>query len=209
MKQRRRAWVPAATAARVAAATLALLGAAGGTAPAAAHELARTVCAACHGADGNSVAPTFPRLAGLQPEYIAKQLQDYLAGKRKSDVMAPMLVQVNAADIPALAAYFAGLKPGPGTKPADEKLAAAGKALYEDGNTATGVPACAGCHQEGGVGNERYPRIAGQHGAYTTAQMTAFKTGARTNDRARVMRAVAERLSEQEIAALAEYLAGL
>ncbi|MFO1266740.1 MAG: c-type cytochrome [Rubrivivax sp.] len=206
MKQGRRARGPAAP---VAAAALALLGAAGISALASAHELARTICAACHGADGNSVAPNFPRLAGLQPEYITKQLQDYLAGKRKSDVMAPMLVQVNASDIPALAAYFAALKPGPGTKPADEKLAAAGKALYEDGNTATGVPACAGCHQEGGVGNERYPRIAGQHGIYTTAQMMAFKTGARTNDRARVMRAVAERLSEQEIAALAEYLAGL
>lgn len=203
MKPRRRAPAPAA------AAALALAAAAGAAGPAAANELARTVCAACHGEDGNSIGPTFPRLAGLQSEYITKQLQDYLGGKRKSDVMAPMLAQVKAADIPALAAYFAALKPGPGTPPADAKLAAAGKTLYDDGNTATGVPACLGCHQEGAAGNERYPRIAGQHSAYTTAQMSAFKTGARTNDRARVMRAVAERMSEQEIAAVAEYLAGL
>lgn len=182
---------------------------AGLAATANANETAKTVCAPCHGIDGNSTVPIFPRLAGLQAEYIAKQLQDYLSGKRKNEVMAPTMSNLAAADIPGLAAYFAAQKPAPGTKADDEKLAAAGKALYEDGNTASGVPACVGCHQERGAGNERYPRIAGQHGAYATAQMLAFKNGTRTNDRARVMRAVAERMTELEIQAVSAYLSGL
>jgi cytochrome c553 len=173
-----------------------------------AQQIAATVCIACHGEGGNSVVPMFPRLAGLQSEYVAKQLNDYLASKRKSDVMAPVIAGLKADDVPGLAAYYAAQKPAPG-KVQDDKLAAAGKALFEDGNTASGVPACVGCHQAGALGNERYPRLAGQHQAYTLLQMQQFKSGARTNDRARVMRAVAERMTEQEMAAVSEYLAGL
>ena len=171
-------------------------------------EIAATVCQACHGEGGNSVVPMFPRLAGLQAEYLAKQLNDFLDGKRKNDLMAPSLASISSGDVRGLAAYFAGQKPAKGTA-GDPKLADKGKVLYDDGNVDTGVPACVGCHQPEGAGNERYPRLAGQHAAYTAAQMSAFKAGTRTNDRAKVMRAVAERLTEQEIAALSEYLAGM
>jgi cytochrome c553 len=99
-------------------------------------------------------------------------------------------------------------KPQPGTVQ-DAELAAAGKVLYEDGNTTSGVPACEGCHQPDGVGNARYPRIAGQHQTYTILEMTQFKKGTRSNDRSHAMRSTAERMTEREIAAVAEYLAGL
>lgn len=179
-------------------------------APAAAEPPAavQTLCSACHGVDGNSTVANFPRLAGLQSQYLEKQLDDYIAGRRKSDVMGPVIASLNKADVPALAAWYAAQKPAAGT-PGDAKLVPAGRVLYDDGNTATGVPSCSGCHQDNGVGNERYPRLAGQHAVYTREQMLQFKKGTRTNDKARVMRAVAERLSEQEIAAVSEYLAGL
>jgi cytochrome c553 len=196
---------------RYAAAAAALCAAAWAHAPALAadaKEIASTVCIACHGEGGNSTVPTFPRLAGLQAEYITKQLNDYISGKRKSDMMGPIVATLKSDDVSALAAYFAAQKPQPGAVQ-DVKLAAAGKQLFDDGNVETGVPACVGCHQPGGAGNERYPRLAGQHQTYTIAQMTAFKSGERNNDKARVMRAVAERLTEKEIAAAAEYLAGL
>lgn len=183
------------------------------TVPAAAQpervkELATTVCIACHGADGNSPAPTFPKLAGLQSEYIAKQLNEYLAGKRKNDMMAPALESIKAGDVEPLAEYFAAQKPAPG-KVEDPKLAEAGRMIFADGNASSGVPACIGCHQENGVGNPRYPRIAGQHREYIVEQLSQFKNGARTNDRGRVMRSLAARLTEEEMKAVAEYVAGL
>jgi cytochrome c553 len=150
----------------------------------------------------------FPKLAGLQAEYIDKQLRDFLSGKRKNDAMTPFLANIKAGDIAGLAAYYAAQKPLPG-KVEDAALAAKGKLVFDDGNTGSGVPACVGCHQPGAAGNERYPRLAGQHQAYTADQMRKFKTGARNNDRAKVMRAVAERMTEEEIVAVSEYLAGL
>ncbi|EGJ10138.1 MULTISPECIES: c-type cytochrome [Rubrivivax] len=165
-----------------------------------------TLCAACHGPGGNSVVPFFPRLAGQQAIYLEKQLRDFLAGKRKNDVMAPVLEHIPEADIPRIAAYYAAQAATP-NKPDNEALVTAGQAIFNDGNTGTGVPACIGCHQPGGMGNERFPRLAGQHPAYAAAQLKAFKTGSRSNDKAKVMRTVAERLSDDEIAAVVEYLA--
>lgn len=173
-----------------------------------ARELATTVCAACHGPDGNSLAPTFPKLAGLQPEYLAKQLNEYLAGKRKNDMMAPVLASLKPEDVEPLAAWFGSQKPAPG-KVEDAGLAEVGKKIYVDGNPDAGVPACMGCHQEDGTGNPRFPRIAGQHREYTIEQMTQFKNGARTNDRGRVMRSLAARMREDEMKAVAEYIGGL
>lgn len=173
-----------------------------------APEVAKTVCAACHGADGNSVAPTFPKLAGLQAEYLEKQMREFLTGKRKSEIMDASLPALKSADLSALASYYSSQKPAAGSV-SDEKLAAAGKAIFDDGNTASGVPACSGCHLAAAQGNERYPRLAGQHATYTVAQVQAFKAGTRSNDKARVMRAVAARMTEEEIAAVAEYIAGL
>lgn len=172
------------------------------------QELAGSVCVACHGADGNSIAPTFPKLAGLQKEYLAKQLSEYIDGKRKNDVMAPIVADLKRSDVTPLATYYSMQTPAPGSV-TDAQLAEKGRVIFVDGNLETGVPACMGCHQENGVGNERYPRLAGQHQAYLIDQMRQFRDGTRTNDRARVMRTVASRLDDGEIQAVAEYIAGL
>lgn len=171
-------------------------------------QIVPAVCLACHGEDGNSVVPMFPKLAGLQVEYLTKQLKDYITGKRKNEVMAPAINDLKSADVPGIAAHFSAQKPAPG-KVEDAKLAESGKKVFDGGNKVSGVPACVGCHQPDGAGNERFPRLAGQHQTYTIQQMTDFKSGTRNNDRARVMRAMAERMTEQEMKAVAEYLAGL
>lgn len=193
---------------RTLAGSLSLLALVGSSHAADAKELAATVCAACHGADGNSVAPMFPKLAGQQEAYLAKQLTEFISGKRKNEIMEPIFATISKGDVSGLAAYYAGQTQTPGTV-ADAALAEAGKKLYEDGNTESGVPACMGCHQATGMGNERYPRLAGQHQTYTLQQMADFKSGKRNNDKGKVMRAVAERMTEQEMAAVSEYIAGL
>ncbi|MBK1713925.1 c-type cytochrome [Rubrivivax gelatinosus] len=194
---------------QAAATALSLLAAAApATAQADASAQAARDCFACHGPGGNSVLPIFPRLAGQQAFYIEKQLRDFRSGKRQSEVMAPIVAQMNEDDFAALAAFFAAQQPQP-NRADDEAQLAAGKALYDDGNTRSGLPACAGCHQPGGLGNERFPRLAGQHAAYTAAQLRLFKSGGRGNDRAKVMRTVAERLSDDEIAAVVQYLASM
>jgi cytochrome c553 len=173
-----------------------------------AKEIAETVCIACHGEGGNSVVPTFPKLAGQHPVYMEKQLLEFLDGKRKNEAMEPFLGNFTKSDVPALAAYYAAQQQTPG-EVSNPELLAAGKALYEDGNVDSGVPGCMGCHQANGQGNARYPRLAGQHQAYTLQQMSDFKSGVRTNDRGKLMRAVAERMTEQEMQAVSEYIAGL
>lgn len=171
-------------------------------------QIVTTTCAACHGEDGNSPAPNFPKLAGLQAEYIVKQLKDVVSGKRKSDVMGPIIGNLSSDDFTGIAAHYSAQKASPG-KVDDPGLAGTGKKLFEDGNTESGVPACVGCHQPGAVGNERFPRLAGQHQAYTLQTLADLKSGQRANDRGRVMRAVAERMTEEEMKAVAAYLAGL
>jgi cytochrome c553 len=187
-------------------AALALAGV--GPAWADAQQTVTTVCVVCHGEGGRSLVPIFPRLAGQQAEYLAKQLNDFMTGKRKNAVMAPILDTITAADVAGLAAYYAAQTPTTGA-PIDAALAAIGKQLFEDGNGTTGVPACAGCHQPMAEGNARFPRLAGQHQGYLVKQIIDFKSGERVNDKARVMRTVAERLTEQEINAVAEYLSSL
>jgi cytochrome c553 len=152
--------------------------------------------------------PAYPHLAGLQSQYLEKQLDDYIAGRRKSDVMTPLVAKLQKSEVQALAAWYAAQKP-PAGRPGNASLVQAGRLLYDDGNTVTGVPSCSGCHLDGGVGNERNPRLAGQHAAYTREQMLQFKKGTRTNDRPRMMRIVTERMTEQEITAVSEYLASL
>jgi len=173
-----------------------------------ARELASTLCVACHGVDGNSVSPAFPKLAGLQPEYLAKQLVEYVDGRRTSDSMTPIVASISREDITPLALYFAAQKPSPG-QPGDARLAEQGRRLFVDGNPDAGVPACMGCHLEDGSGNPRYPRLAGQHREYVLEQMRQFREGARTNDRGRVMRTLASRMTEAEMKAVAEYIAGM
>jgi cytochrome c553 len=172
-----------------------------------------TVCLPCHGGAAAAApaapgAPAFPKLDGQHVAYLEKQLREYKSGKRQSTVMAPLVGTLKKQQIRAMASHFAAQTPARGAVESPD-LAARGKALYEEGNRTTGVPACVGCHLPGAVGHERYPRLAGQRQAYIVQQLTEFKSGTRSNDRAHVMRALAGRLTVEEIRAVAEYLAGL
>ena len=172
------------------------------------RELVEKVCAACHGIDGNSTVPTFPKLAGRHPEYIAFELREFRSGRRRSDVMAPVVATLDPADFPALGAYFGARKPLPG-KGGDPAAAQAGRKLYAEGNEASGVPACGGCHEEDASGGKRFPRLAGQHREYLMDQMEKFRSGARGGPAAGPMRAIARRMTDEEVRAVSEYLAGL
>ena len=122
--------------------------------------------------------------------------------------MAPIIGALKKQQIPEMSKHFASQTPARGTVQ-NPQSATAGKALYEEGNRGTGVPGCVGCHLPDGAGSQRYPRLAGQPQAYIVQQLTDFKSGTRSNDRAHVMRAVAGRLTDDEIRSVAEYLAGL
>ena len=167
-----------------------------------------TVCAACHGEAGRSVAPTFPNLAGQHAEYLQKQLADFAKGRRTNEVMTGALAQVPRSDFPALVAYYSAQAPVPAAN-GDAALAAAGRKLFDEGDWPAGIPPCRSCHGERGAGSELYPRLAGQNPTYTLQQLTDFKAGERHNDTRRVMREIAGRLTDAQMKALAEYLAGL
>jgi cytochrome c553 len=179
-----------------------------------AQSIATQVCAACHGADGNSVAPANPKIAGQFADYLHKQLVDFKpqAGKkpaRDSAVMTGMVANLSEADMKNLAGYFAGQKLKPAAA-ADKDLIALGQKLWRGGNAASGVPACAGCHGAAGAGIPgQFPRLAGQYAEYVAAQLKSFRDGARANDPNGMMRGVAAHLTEREIRAVAEYAAGL
>jgi cytochrome c553 len=179
-----------------------------------AQNTANQVCAACHAADGNSTAPANPKIAGQIPEYLHKQLVDFKpqGGKkpaRENAIMMGMVANLSEADMKGLAAYYAGQKLKPAAA-ADKNLAALGQKLWRGGNSASGVPACAGCHGPAGAGMPaQYPRLAGQYAEYIAAQLKAFKEGGRANDPNGMMRGVTARMTEREIRAVAEYAAGL
>jgi cytochrome c553 len=179
-----------------------------------AQNIAAQVCAACHAADGNSIAPANPKIAGQIPEYLHKQLVDFKpqGGKkpvRESPIMMGMVANLSEADMKALAAFYSSQKLKPAAA-ADKNLALAGQKLWRGGNTATGVPACAGCHGPAGAGMPaQYPRLGGQYAEYIAAQLKAFKEGGRANDPNGMMRGVTARMTEREIRAVAEYAAGL
>jgi len=163
-------------------------------------------CAACHGMDGNSVVPTFPKLAGRHPEYIARELNEFVTGKRKSDIMAPITAALDPEDFKLLGAYFGSQKPTRGTV-LDQKAAEEGRKFYFEGNEQSGVPACEGCHGTDAQGGKRFPRLAGQHREYLIEQIYNFRTNARIATR--IMREVSNRMTDAEIKAVAEYLTGL
>jgi Cytochrome c553 len=173
-----------------------------------AKAIVASVCSACHGMDGNSTVPNFPKLAGRHPEYLVRELKEFVSGSRKSDIMTPIVSKLEPDDLKALGVYFGAQKPTSG-QVLDEKAAAIGKKLYLDGDEEKGVPACAGCHDVDGSGNKRFPRLAGQHREYLIEQMHNFKNDVRNYAAARLMREVAKRLSDDEIKAVAEFLAGL
>jgi len=200
-----RGWSPAGVALLLSGMLLTPLGAQAQSVPLAER---LQLCAGCHSADGNSAIPENPNLSGLDAEYIVRQLQDFRSGARKSPVMSGIIPMIDATEFEALAAFFSKQKPRPGAA-VDPKLAAQGKEIFDEGIVGSAVPACSGCHNDDGSGTEKYPRIAGQHSAYVVQQLTNFKNGARANDVKAVMRAVAKRMNEKEIRAVAEYVVTL
>ncbi|RMG28725.1 MAG: cytochrome c4 [Gammaproteobacteria bacterium] len=166
-------------------------------------------CASCHGADGNSVNPAWPKLASQHAKYLVKQLEDFKAGRRKNSLMAPMAASLSAQDREDVAAYFSSQPIQPGT--ADPKRVKLGEKIWRAGNKQTGVPACMGCHAPNGVGNPlaNFPRLAGQHAKYVENQLRAFRSGARSNDANKMMRAIAAKMTDEEIQAVASFVQGL
>jgi len=170
-------------------------------------QAAAAICVACHTADGSRGAPANPILQGQHPEYIVKQLAEFKAGKRKNAVMSGMAATVPDGEIANIAAFYASkeVKPGFAKNKATLSL---GEQIYRGGIAAKQVPACAGCHSPNGAGiPAQYPRLAGQHGDYTEAQLVAFRGGVRTNSAQ--MTTIAAKLNDAEIKAVADYITGL
>ncbi len=165
------------------------------------------VCASCHGADGNSGTPAYPKLAQQHPEYLVKQLQEFKSGKRKNAIMQGFAATLSDDDMKNVAYWATSKKEKPGF--AKEKdLVTMGERIYRGGIADRQVAACAGCHSPNGAGiPSQYPRLGGQHAEYTAAQLTAFRDGVRTNSIP--MTQVAAKLNDKEIRAVADYIAGL
>ena len=166
-------------------------------------------CQGCHGPDGNSMVPQFPKLAGQGEKYIIKQLQEFKAGDRNNATMAPFAAGLSEEDMADLAAYFARQERSVGA--ANESMVALGEDIYRGGITDSKVAACAGCHGPVGNGNPAavFPALSGQHADYTEAQLNAFASGERNNDPNRMMQLIAVRMTPEQRRAVAEYIAGL
>jgi cytochrome c553 len=168
---------------------------------------AAAVCSACHAVDGSRGAATFPILQGQHPQYLVKQLTEFKAGKRNNAVMNGMAAPLTEADMINVSAFYASKKAPTGVSTDKDKVAL-GERIFRGGIAAKSVPACAGCHSPNGAGiPAQYPRLGGQHADYTKAQLTAFRQGERNNSAQ--MSAIAANLSDKEIAALSDYIAGL
>ncbi|MDB5799324.1 MAG: cytochrome c, class [Rhodocyclales bacterium] len=179
-----------------------------------AKQTAEQNCAACHGADGNSIITANPVLAGQFSEYLNKQLlnfkgQNGKAPERNSPIMTAIATPLSEADAKALAVYFSQQKAkGDATK--NKANISLGQKIWRAGDASKGLPACAGCHGAAGAGiPAQFPRLSGQHSDYIEAQLRTFRDGARANDANSVMRTVAIRMTEPEIKAVADYAAGL
>ena len=169
--------------------------------------LSTQVCVACHATDGSRGSPANPILASQHPEYLVKQLQEFKSGKRNSPVMKGFASTLSNDDMKNVAAFYAATsaKPGFAKNKDGVKL---GEKIYRGGIAEKSVAACAGCHSPNGAGiPAQYPRVGGQHADYTEAQLVAFRSGARGNSEP--MRVIASRMSDVEIKAVADYLAGL
>jgi cytochrome c553 len=168
------------------------------------------VCGACHGPDGNSLVPIFPKLAGQGERYLLKELEDIQAGRRAVPEMTGQLINLAPQDLADIAAFYAGKEANVGV--ADPALAAQGAVLYHGGRLDAGLPACSACHGPDGAGLAAagFPRLSGQQAAYTVKQLSNFRSGARNDDGdTAIMRTVAGKLTDGDIAALAAYIQGL
>ncbi|MGH8533811.1 MAG: c-type cytochrome [Gammaproteobacteria bacterium] len=172
-----------------------------------AGEAKAVACAACHGERGNSQNPEWPKLAGQHSNYLAQQLRDFKSGVRKNEVMGPMAAPLSETDITDIAEFYSVQKRQTGM--ADPGLVEAGERLYRGGNATTGVPACMACHGPAGAGNPAagFPALSSQHAAYTRNRLRAYRSSERKNGQ--TMQAIAARMSEPEIEAVASYIAGL
>ncbi len=166
-------------------------------------------CAACHGGDGGGGGdPSWPKLAGQFPEYLVEQLEAFKSGARKNPLMTPMAARLTDQDMQDLAAYYAS-QPSKQGAAATKELAQSGGRLYRGGNVQAGVPACMSCHGPAGHGiPPHFPRVSGQNAVYTAKQLADFKNNQRADGHG-VMNPVAARLTEAEIKAVSEYMAGL
>ena len=192
--------------------TLGITGVAHAAGDATAGQTKAAVCGACHGADGNSPLPNFPKLAGQGEKYLTKQMHDIKDGKRTVLEMTGMLTNLNDQDMSDIAAYFASQAGSVGA--ADPKLVERGEKLFRGGDLDKGLPACTGCHSPDGSGNAAagFPHLGGQHAQYIAKQLTDFRKeeAGRANDGdAMTMRTIARKLSDEDIAAVASYIQGL
>jgi cytochrome c553 len=167
------------------------------------------MCAACHGADGNSPSDMFPKLAGQGEAYLVKQLIEFKSGVRSNAVMASMVAALSEQDMADIAAYYSSKTITPGA--VSEDLAAAGQQIFRAGNKESGLPACMACHGPNGAGvpAAKWPALSGQHSAYVEAQLKSFAAGTRSNDPNSMMRDIASKMTAEEMKAVAAYVAGL
>ncbi len=165
------------------------------------------VCAACHTADGTRGSPANPIIAGQHPEYLARQLAEFKSGKRNNPVMKGFASALSDDDIRNVSAFYGSKNAKPGFAK-NKELVALGEKIYRGGIADKAVPACAGCHSPSGAGiPAQFPRVGGQHADYTEAQLNAFRAGARVNNP--IMVAIAAKMSDREIKAVSDYVAGL
>lgn len=181
---------------------------AGGGDPEKGKALSQT-CAVCHGADGNSINPIWPKLAGQHASYVVKQLKDFKAGHRVNAQMTGMVASLSEQDMQDLGAYFASQKTTTGAAKPD--LIETGELIYRAGDKTTGVAACMACHGPNGAGNPAalYPALRGQHADYTAAQLKMFKSEERKNDPNNMMRTITGPMTNLQIEAVSEYIQGL
>ena len=168
-------------------------------------------CTACHGPEGKSANPLWPNLAGQNASYLLAQLQAFKSGARQDPLMGAQAMMLSDEDMANLAVYFESVPAGTQAV-ADASLVDRGEALYRGGNSETGVAACLACHGPSGRGNPAavYPALQGQHAAYTAKQLRAYADGSRQTDgKTSIMRDIASRLSDEDIAALSSYVQGL
>lgn len=186
-----------------------LVGTAQAAGDATAGQAKTAVCAGCHMADGNSVTPNFPKLAGQGERYLLKQLNEIKSGARVIPEMTGLLTNLSDQDLADIAAYFASKKVQGGQ--ADPELAKAGEQLYRAGNEAKGLAACTACHGPAGAGIDSagFPMLSGQHAAYTESTLVKFSKGERNNDPNAMMRTIAAKMSEAEMKSVAQYIQGL
>jgi cytochrome c553 len=182
---------------------------------AAGKTVATQVCAACHGADGNSTIAVNPKLAGQHPEYLYKQLSNFRSkdgkpAERVNAIMGALASGLSEADMRNVSAYYASQTQTPEKAKGSRESIDLGQKLWRGGDQTKGLPACAGCHGPAGAGMPaQYPRIAGQHADYTESQLKYFRVAERANDPAKMMRMIAIKMTDAEIKAVSDYAAGL